>query len=94
MEDMQHIYQLARAYVHEHGHQCAKEILAWRKTGIYNGQALAELAKMLSPIYADMDMRKAEDLVVEVALNKLASPEIAAPQVVKNKPDPGRWPGW
>lgn len=70
---VQGIYPAARAFAREHGQQCAKEILQWRRTGIYSGQRLAELANILRPIDTDQCMAMAEDLVSEVALARLAS---------------------
>lgn len=73
MADVQGIYPTARAYAREHGQQCALEIIEWRNTGIYSGHRLAELENILRPLDSARAMRMAEDLVIEVALAKLAS---------------------
>lgn len=73
MEDIQGIYPTSRAYAREHGQQCAMEIIEWRNTGIYSGNRLAELANILRPLNSARAMQMAEDLVIEVALAKLAS---------------------
>ncbi|MND28134.1 hypothetical protein D3C80_186120 [compost metagenome] len=73
MAEVKGIYPAARAYAREHGQQCAKEIIVWRETAIYSGQKLAELADILRPLDTTRAMRLAEDLVIEVALAKLAS---------------------
>ncbi|GJA77607.1 TPA: hypothetical protein NJT27_003389 [Klebsiella pneumoniae] len=73
MTELQGIYPKSRAYAREHGQQCAKEILKWRETGIYRGHLLAELANILKPLDSARSMQMAEDLVIEVALEKLAS---------------------
>jgi hypothetical protein len=73
IENIQGCYPAARIFAQEHGQQCAKEILEWKKTGIYNGTRLAELANIIRPIDSSRDMQMAEDLVSEVALVKLAS---------------------
>jgi len=78
MAEVKGIYPTARAYAREHGQQCAKEIIAWRDTAIYSGQKLAELADILRPLDTTRAMRLAEDLVIEVALAKLASDERAS----------------
>lgn len=76
IDNVQGIYPAARAFAREHGQQCAKEILQWRRTGIYSGQRLAELANILRPIDPDRYMAMAEDLVSEVALARLASEDV------------------
>lgn len=73
MVDVQGIYPASRAYAREHGQQCAKEIMEWRETGIYQGHLLAELANILKPLDSARSMQMAEDLVIEVALAKLAA---------------------
>ena len=42
METIQGIYPAAKVFAREHGRQCAKEILEWRRTGIYSGSRLAD----------------------------------------------------
>jgi hypothetical protein len=42
-------------------------------TGIYRGHLLAELANILKPLDSARSMQMAEDLVIEVAPEKLAS---------------------
>ncbi len=74
VDPVQGIYPAAKVFAREHGQQCAKEIMEWRRTGIYSGTRLAELANILRPINSSReDMQMAEDLVVEVALANLAS---------------------
>ncbi len=73
MAEVQGIYPASRAYAHQYGQQCAKEIMEWRETGIYRGHLLAELANILKPIDSARSMQMAEDLVIEVALAKLAA---------------------
>ena len=69
---MSGIYPTARAYARKHGQQCAQEIVEWRETGLYKGSALRELADLLMPLDSARAMQMAEDLVIEVALEKLA----------------------
>ena len=73
MDPVQGIYPAAKVFAREHGQQCAKEIMEWRRTGIYSGTRLAELANILRPIDSSRNMQMAEDLIVEVALANLAS---------------------
>ena len=73
MENIHEIYPAARKYASEHAQQCAQEIVTWRETAIYQGSALRELADILMPIDSARAMQMAEDLVIEVALVKLAS---------------------
>lgn len=72
MTDYLNLYPAARAFAEANAQQCAQEIVAWRETAIYKGTALRELADILSPVSPHRDMRLAEDLVIEVALAKLA----------------------
>lgn len=73
VENQNAIYPAARAYARENAQVCAQEIVSWRNTAEYKGHALRELADILKPLDQHHSMQMAEDLVIEVALEKLAS---------------------
>jgi hypothetical protein len=50
-----------------------RKFLNGGETGIYRGHLLAELANILKPLDSARSMQMAEDLVIEVATEKLAS---------------------
>lgn len=69
---MNGIYKAARAFANANKVECAKEIVRWRESGIYDGCKLSELASMLSSVDRFRSMRLAEDLVLEVAVYDLS----------------------
>ena len=73
MVDSRKVDSKARAYASEHGQQSAREIVEWRRTGIYKGSSLAQLAEIISADDRPIDFQMAEALVVQVALEKLAA---------------------
>lgn len=62
----------ARAFAEEHVVALARELVAWRRTGMRPTGRLDDLAAVLQPLHGDDSVRMAADYATNAALNRVA----------------------
>jgi hypothetical protein len=75
MRDHSKTVDEARTFARLHVKECCEEILEWRKKALLRDGRLRELGKICARLDTLHDLRIAEDFVVQVALEVIASKE-------------------